>query len=96
MQWQRRIHLHLQLHLQFQHRGDGPEDLTSHWTDTTAELAEGARPGHLIVDMAFYEKSMRKKEKKLRQAKRELCQMQLKVWRLEKLASKYKTPECRV
>ena len=59
-------------------------------TDTTVELVEGARPGHL---MAFHEMSTRNREKRLRQAKRELCQMQLKVRRLEKLASKCKTPE---
>ena len=28
------------------------------------ELAEGARPGHLIVDMVIHEKFMRKREKK--------------------------------
>ena len=35
---------------------------TSSDTDTTVELAEDARPGHLIVDMAFHEKSMSKKD----------------------------------
>ena len=57
-------------------------------TDTTADLADVGSEGRLIVNMAFHKKVMAKKEKRLRRAKRDLHQMQRKVWRLEKVVTK--------
>ena len=38
-------------------------------TDTTEAVYENVKPRHLVVDLAFHPKVMKKKEEKLRQAK---------------------------
>ena len=44
--------------------------------------------GRLIVNLDFHKRAIAKKEKRLLRAKRNLNQMQRKVWRLEKVVSK--------
>ena len=57
-------------------------------TDTTADLVDVRSEGRLIVNLDFHKRAIAKKEKRLLRAKRNLNQMQRKVWRLEKVVSK--------
>ena len=57
-------------------------------TDTTADLVDVRSEGRLIMNLDFHKRAIAKKEKRLLRAKRNLNQMQRKVWRLEKVVSK--------
>ena len=57
-------------------------------TDTTADLVDVRSEGRLIVNLDFHKRAIAKREKRLLRAKRNLNQMQRKVWRLEKVVSK--------